>query len=109
MGTLMFAHFVIGALGSGAVVFASYAGLKGYEQLPKKIYTTKLLVAYISIGGALAVVLQSLTPEMYLPIQALTVGAAWPSALLTMAVPREAERIVAEENRKAKEFRAELG
>jgi len=61
-------HFGIGVLGSGIVVFTSYVGLKGYERLPEKIYTGRLLVAYTLFGGAIVAVLQNLTPDSYLPM-----------------------------------------
>lgn len=105
---LAIAHFFIGLLGSAVVVFASYVGLKGYEELPKKVYTPRLLIIYVLIGGGLAVVLQSLTLDSYLPIQALTIGATWPSLILSYSVPKETERITDEQNSKADNFRALL-
>ncbi len=102
------AHFAIGLLGSAIVIFASYVGLKGYKELPGKVYTPRLLTIYILIGGGLAVVLQSLTSEAYLPIQALTIGATWPSLILTYTVPKEAEKITDEQNSEADKFRALL-
>jgi len=51
------------------------------------------MIVYILIRGALPAIFQSLTPEMYLPIQALTVGVTWPSVLLSVTLPKDVEKI----------------
>ena len=71
---------LIGVVGAGAVVFASYLGLSGYPELSKKLYSARNLMIYLIIGGLIAGISQW-TVESFAPIQALAVGGGWPAFL----------------------------
>ena len=87
---------LIGIVGAGAVVFASYLGLSGYPELSKKLYSKRNLVIYLVIGGLIASISQW-TVESFAPLQALAIGGGWP-AILTGTI---ASRAVAD---KAKNY-----
>ena len=70
----------IGIIGAGAVVFASYLGLSGYDKLTEKLYTKRNLAIYLIIGGLIAGISQ-LTVDSFAPLQALAIGGGWPAVL----------------------------
>lgn len=101
-------HFVIGLFGAGAMLFISYLGLKDFQQLPKKIFTRTLTILYVLIGGAIAGIFSSLQPTIYAPIQALTIGAAWPALMHELTLSSRVKEIASEQEDKAKAFLIKL-
>jgi len=85
--------YLIGIFGSITVVSATFFGLKDFQNLPKKVYTPFNLLIYLVIGGILAIILQSLQPLSYSPIQAFVVGATWPAVVQGMITPAKAREI----------------
>ena len=101
-------HFVIGVFGASALVFASYLGLREIEKLPQKVYTPIYLAIYVLIGGVLAVILSSLQPTVYAPIQALAVGATWPALMQGYMLPGKFREVTSEEKEEAEDFKDKL-
>ena len=106
---LVVLSYLIGVFGAITVVSATYLGLKDFEELPKKVYTPVSLIMYLSIGGILAAILQSLQPVSYSPIQAFTIGATWPAVVQGLITPMKAKAITTGQEKDADEFLISLG
>jgi hypothetical protein len=85
----LLATFLVGLIGSSAVLFATYVGLSKFESLPAKIFTSAHIAIYIFLGGAIATVVQ-LGSDTWAPVQALAIGAGWPAIVAGIITPAAA-------------------
>ena len=78
------ASFVIGLVTSGAIVFGAYIGLQNFQTLPQKLFKLRNLIIYVLFGGFFAFMFQLADTSAFAPLQALAIGATWPSVLLSL-------------------------
>jgi hypothetical protein len=81
--------FLVGMVGSSAVLFGTYVGLSKFESLPSKIFTPTYVAIYLVLGGAIAAVVQ-LGTDTWAPVQALAIGAGWPAVISGIVTPAAA-------------------
>lgn len=68
------ATFLVGIVGSSAVLFGTYIGLSKFESLSGKVFTKTHVAIYLVLGGAIATIVQ-LGSDTWAPVQALAIGA----------------------------------
>ena len=78
------ASFVIGLVTSGAIIFGTYIGLQNFQTLPAKLFKRQNVAIYVIFGGFFAFMFQLADTSAFAPLQALAIGATWPSVLLSM-------------------------
>lgn len=97
--------FVIGLVTSGALLFGSYVGLKDFQELPKRLFKKQWVILFVLFGGFFAYIFQIAQPNVFLPFQAIALGATWPAIIIGIQAPQISRD---EANKQSEAIRREL-
>lgn len=70
--------FIVGVIGSAGYFVALKLGFITADKIEEKFKTTGAPVAFVIIGGAVAIIFQLPQAETFTPIQSFVLGITWP-------------------------------